>query len=47
MSLLYKLHYLVGMTPWERMPTLPSGDQAIALLGRHVALESPVSRRVG
>ncbi len=34
MSLFYKFQYLVGMTPWERMPSLPIGEQAVALLGR-------------
>jgi len=41
MSLFYKLQYMVGLTPWERMDSLPSGDQALALLDReesgHVA----------
>ncbi|MEJ2244468.1 MAG: hypothetical protein P8Y80_00045 [Acidobacteriota bacterium] len=34
MSLFYKFQYLVGMTPWERMPSLPIGDQAVALFDR-------------
>ncbi len=34
MSLFYKFQYLVGMTPWERMPNLPIGKQAVALLER-------------
>ncbi|MEZ5989273.1 MAG: class I SAM-dependent methyltransferase [Planctomycetota bacterium] len=34
MSLVYKLQYLVGLTPWERMPSLPIGEQAVALLDR-------------
>jgi SAM-dependent methyltransferase len=34
MSLFYKFQYLVGMTPWERMPSLPIGAQALALLDR-------------
>jgi SAM-dependent methyltransferase len=34
MSLFYKFQYLVGMTPWERMPSLPIGEQAVALLDR-------------
>lgn len=34
MSLFYKFQYLVGMTPWERMPNLPIGKQAVALLDR-------------
>jgi SAM-dependent methyltransferase len=31
MSFLYKFQYLVGLTPWERMPSLPIGEQAVAL----------------
>jgi len=31
-SLFYKFQYLVGMTPWEQMPSLPIGQQAVALL---------------
>jgi len=34
MSLFYKFQYLVGMTPWERMPSLPIGKQAITLIDR-------------
>lgn len=34
MSLFYHFQYLVGMTPWERMPSLPIGEQAGALLDR-------------
>ncbi len=34
MSLFYKFQYLLGITPWERMPSLPIGKQAIALLDR-------------
>ncbi len=34
MSLFYKFQYLVGMTPWERMPSLPIGEQAVAFLDR-------------
>jgi len=33
-SLFYKFQYLVGMTPWEQMPSLPIGDQAVMLLDR-------------
>jgi SAM-dependent methyltransferase len=33
-SLFYKFQYMVGLTPWERMPTLPIGEQAVALLER-------------
>jgi len=32
MSLFYKFQYLVGLTPWERMPSLPIGEQALSLL---------------
>jgi SAM-dependent methyltransferase len=41
MSLFYKFQYLVGMTPWERMVTLPAGDQAIALLAREESGHEP------
>jgi SAM-dependent methyltransferase len=34
MSPFYKLQYLIGMTPWGRMPSLPIGRQAFALLDR-------------
>ncbi len=34
MSLFYKFQYLVGLTPWEQMPSLPIGRQAVALLER-------------
>jgi SAM-dependent methyltransferase len=34
MSLFYKFQYLVGLTPWERMSSLPIGEQAVALLER-------------
>jgi SAM-dependent methyltransferase len=33
-SLFYKFQYLVRLTPWEQMPTLPIGEQAVALLER-------------
>lgn len=32
MSFFYKFQYMVGLTPWERMPSLPIGEQALALL---------------
>jgi SAM-dependent methyltransferase len=32
MSLFYKFQYMVGLTPWEQMPTLPIGEQATTLL---------------
>lgn len=41
MSLLYKFHYLVGMTPWEQMETLPAGAQAMAFLGREESGREP------
>ena len=34
MSFFYKFQYLVGLTPWERMPSLPIGKQAVAFLDR-------------
>ena len=45
MSLFYKFQYLVGLTPWERMPTLPIGEQAVSLLEREESgLEPPYGR---
>jgi SAM-dependent methyltransferase len=41
MSLFYRFQYLVGMTPWERMPSLPIGEQAIALLDRDESDREP------
>jgi SAM-dependent methyltransferase len=41
MSLFYKFQYLVGMTPWERMPSLPIGEQAVALLDREEGGRKP------
>lgn len=41
MSLFYKFQYLVGMTPWERMPSLPIGEQAVALLDREESGREP------
>jgi len=37
MSLFYKIQYLVGLTPWEGMSSLPIGEQAAALLERKEA----------
>lgn len=34
MSFFYKLQYLLGMAPWEQMPSLPIGQQAVVLLDR-------------
>ncbi len=41
MSLFYKFQYLVGMTPWERMPSLPIGEQAVALLDQEESGRKP------
>ena len=41
MSLFYRFQYLVGMTPWERMPSLPIGQQAVALLDREERRREP------
>ena len=41
MSLFYKFQYLVGLTPWERMPSLPIGDQAVALLDQEESGRQP------
>lgn len=41
MSLFYKFQYLVGMTPWERMSSLPIGEQAVALLDREESGREP------
>ncbi len=41
MSLFYKFQYLIGMTPWERMPSLPIGEQAVALLDREESGREP------
>lgn len=41
MSLFYRFQYLVGMTPWERMPSLPIGEQAVALLDREEGGREP------
>jgi len=40
-SFFYKFQYLVGMTPWERMPSLPIGNQAVALLGEEESGRQP------
>ncbi|MGE0040430.1 MAG: class I SAM-dependent methyltransferase [Vicinamibacterales bacterium] len=45
MSFFYQFQYLVGLTPWERMPSLPIGEQAVALLDREEGLrEAPYGR---
>jgi SAM-dependent methyltransferase len=45
MSRFYKFQYLVGMTPWERMPSLPIGEQAVALFDREEhGRQSPYGR---
>ena len=41
MSHFYKFQYLVGLTPWERMPSLPIGQQAVALLDREESGREP------
>jgi methylase of polypeptide subunit release factors len=41
MSLFYKFQYLVGLTPWERMPSLPIGEQAVALFDREERGKEP------
>jgi SAM-dependent methyltransferase len=41
LSLFYRFQYLVGMTPWERMPSLPIGAQAGALLDREAGDRAP------
>ena len=46
MGLFYKFQYLVGMTPWERMPSLPIGEQAAALLDREERGKEPPYGRV-
>jgi len=44
-SFFYKFQYLVGLTPWERMPSLPIGDQALALLdGEESGRQPPYGR---
>jgi SAM-dependent methyltransferase len=45
MSLFYRFQYLVGMTPWERMPSLPIGRQANALIdAQQRDVERPLGR---
>jgi len=45
MSLFYRFQYLVGMKPWEQMPTLPIGSQAISFLDRvELGREPPFGR---
>jgi SAM-dependent methyltransferase len=41
MSLFYKFQYLVGLTPWEQMPSLPIGDQGVALLSQEESGRDP------
>ena len=47
MSLFYQFQYLVGLTPWERMPSLPIGKQAFALLDREEGGRDPPLGCVG
>jgi len=45
MSLFYKFQYLIGLTPWERMPILPIGKQADTLIEEEERdLEPPYGR---
>ena len=41
MSRLYKVLYRLGVTPWERMPTLPVSQQATAMLDREEGEREP------
>ena len=41
MSLFLKLVYAIGFTPWEDMPELPAGEQALALLEREEKEREP------
>jgi SAM-dependent methyltransferase len=41
MSFFYKLAYLIGMTPWEEMETLPIAQQANSLLDREESERTP------
>lgn len=41
MSLFYKIQYLMGITPWERMPSLPIGAQALDLIEREERRQEP------
>ena len=41
MSRLYKVLYRLGVTPWERMPTLPVAQQATAMLDREEGEREP------
>lgn len=41
MSLFLKLVYGIGFTPWENMPELPAGKQALALLEREEKEREP------
>jgi len=41
MSFFFKFQYLLGLTPWERMPSLPIGEQAILLLDRQESDREP------
>jgi len=44
-TLFYKFQYLIGLTPWERMPSLPIGEQAVSLLdGEESGREPPFGR---
>jgi len=41
MSIFWKFQYLIGLTPWERMPSLPLGEQAAALLDKEQGDREP------
>ncbi|MGD8374752.1 MAG: class I SAM-dependent methyltransferase [Acidobacteriota bacterium] len=41
MSFFYRFQYLIGLTPWERMPSLPIGDQAVSLLDQEESGREP------
>ena len=41
MSRFYKVLYRLGVTPWERMPTLPVAKQVAAMLDREEGKRQP------
>lgn len=45
MTMFLKLMYAIGCTPWEDMPKLPAGNQALALLEREEHDREPPYRR--
>jgi SAM-dependent methyltransferase len=46
MSVAYRILYLVGYTPWERMANSPIADQLNRLFAREEAERAPSARRV-